>query len=114
MIKFDFKIENDVWNVALLSQEEYNSAVDYESEAYVDVNQRKIVFNYNRITRAIIEHEMTHIYFDLCCLRSVDEFKVEQMEEIVAEFVPKHARKIFKVSRDLRKKIDEKMLEDEE
>lgn len=111
MIKFDFIIEDNPWKVTLLSEEEYNTGVDSTSEAEVDLNQRQIVFNYNRLTIPTIEHEITHIYIDHCCLRSVDNFETRQMEEIIAEFVPKHARKIIKVSRELKKIIDKKILD---
>ncbi len=39
-------------------------------------------------------------------------FTVEQIEEIVAEFVPKYGRKIFNVSRELKKAIEKRLLDE--
>lgn len=112
MIKFDFKIEDENWSINVFPQEEYDITIGCDSEAAVDVNQRKAAFCMERITREVIEHEITHIYFNKCCLSSVEMFTVEQIEEIVAEFVPKYGRKIFQVSLELKKAIQKKILED--
>lgn len=112
MKTLEFIIEKEAWEVRVFPQEEYNTFIGIDSEAQVDINMKQMAFCQERITTEVLEHEMTHIYFDKCCLRSVNDFTVEQVEEIIAEFVPKYCRKIINLSKKLRKAIDKKVLED--
>lgn len=112
MKEFKFIIDDESWEVAILPKDEYDSMLGCDSEAQVDVNQRQMAFCLERITKEILEHEITHIYFNKCCLSSVDTFTVDQVEEIVAEFVPKYSKKITVVAKLLKKTIDKAMLEE--
>lgn len=112
MKQFQFKIDKDVWTIQLLSKEEYESLIGLDSEAQTDINQRIISFHIDRITKDVIEHEMTHTYFEKLCLRSCDNFTIMQMEEIIAEFVPRYARDIIKSSTKLKKTIDKTLMEE--
>jgi hypothetical protein len=105
MRQFEFKIDKDVWTVRVFPQEEYDEAVGDDSEAEVDVNQRVMSFCEERITHEVIEHELTHIYFCKCCLGSVDLFNNDQIQEILAEFVPRYSRTIISLAKKLMKKV---------
>lgn len=111
MQELEFKINKEIWIIKLYPENEYIENVGDDSEAEVDVNQKVIAFCQNRITRDVLEHEITHIYFDKCCLRSIDSFTKDQMEEFVAEFVPRYSREIIKIAKNLEKKIEELLIE---
>lgn len=106
MKEFSLKIDKDLWVIRIFPEEEYVFCIDSSSEAETDVNQKSISFVQERITRDVIEHEVTHAYFDKLCLRSCNEFDLRQMEEIIAEFIPKYGRDIIKTSKKLQKEVD--------
>lgn len=111
MKEFQLKIDKEVWTMRLFPQDEYELIIASDSEAETDTNLKCICFLQERITRTVIEHEITHVYFDKLCLRSCDSFDLRQMEEILAEFIPRYSRDIIKTSKKLQKEIDKQLKE---
>jgi hypothetical protein len=68
-----------------------------------------MAFNHEILHQETIEHELTHVFFNRCCLSSIDNLTIEQADEFIAEFMPKYSRKIIAAGEKLRKIIDKKL-----
>lgn len=96
--RFNFVVNSDKWVCFLLSNKEYEKKFGSDSQAITVVENKTIYFQPKYLNFEVINHEINHVYFSYLCLNSVDNLKIEDIEEINSEFLANNVFKLLNTS----------------
>lgn len=110
--QFKYKINDDMWRFFLITEEEAHEVDEHynqitEGFRAMTTTEDKCVFMVEgSVTKAIIAHELFHVYVSYFYLKS-SNVTVDDFEEITAEFLEKDLDKFIKKRNTIYKKYKE-------
>ena len=99
-----FKIYGDTWKAYLFSHDKFMSMHGDDCEAITIIEDKKIVFNDEDLSRHVVVHELVHAYFSYQYIDS-SNLSVLQTEEIFAELFGHKGEEILALSKKLHKEL---------
>jgi hypothetical protein len=108
MVQRRVKICDYYWTVRVVSLEEMiEQTGDSNTAGLTMADTRTILINEDSINFRVMAHELFHAYFHYLHLSDTDDMPLDQVEEIMANWLPAHGetliRKAKRLTKDLQK-----------
>lgn len=89
------QINDEMWSCKLWPVKVYEKRFGEDSDAITDTEARTMNFKDDAFTVEIIGHELTHAYFKYLHLDSVENPKIDDVEEIIASWMGYNLEKFY-------------------
>jgi hypothetical protein len=88
------KINSEIWKVIVLEPKDFEKVVGSDSDAITYLNDREIIFKFDKLDYKTIAHEICHVYYSYS---NTDRIGLDsiQYEEFISEFVSNSITRIF-------------------
>ena len=106
MEHFTYSFNEDIWNIYLIEDND-DVITDEDVAALTKFEDKELYFRRSEISKEIIIHELTHVYFGYCFLADTNEITLADAEEIFAALLSHKYYRIGQVTNELYQKLIE-------
>lgn len=114
MVKRRIKINDDFWVVKVVALAEMIEQTGDPNTAGVTIaDNRLILINEDSVNFRVICHELWHAYFHYLHLADADDLALDQIEEILANWMPAQGETMIRKAKRLTKDLQKGMKQNE-